>query len=83
MSQGSVDFSSLSLPETFFCQTRQKECRVVTPHKRLITPFGEKKVPALGVASKKTPLSVTHRSFGTTKLHSSRLDWCVFEQQQG
>ncbi|MCG8425769.1 MAG: hypothetical protein MI754_00250, partial [Chromatiales bacterium] len=30
------------------------------------------------VEPEKAPLSVTRRLFGTTKLHSSCLDWCFF-----
>jgi hypothetical protein len=34
--------------------------------------------PALRVAPEKAPLGVARRSFGMTKLHSSRLDWRLF-----
>ncbi|MEW8543455.1 MAG: hypothetical protein AB2693_07945 [Candidatus Thiodiazotropha sp.] len=44
----------------------------------MITPLGEKIAPALRGAPEKAPLGITRRSFGTTKLLSSRLDWRFF-----
>ena len=38
----------------------------------------KKVVPALRVVAPKAPLCVARRSFGITKLHSSRLDWRFF-----
>ncbi|MCW4345117.1 MAG: hypothetical protein N0E48_17435 [Candidatus Thiodiazotropha endolucinida] len=44
----------------------------------MITPLGEKIAPALRGAPEKAPLGIARRSFGTTKLLSSRLDWRFF-----
>ncbi len=37
-------------------------------------------VPALRVVAKNVPLVVARRSFGMTKLRSSRLDWHIFSR---
>ncbi|MEW8545360.1 MAG: hypothetical protein AB2693_17700 [Candidatus Thiodiazotropha sp.] len=44
----------------------------------MITLLGGKIAPALRVTPEKAPLGVARRSFGTTKLLSSRLDWRFF-----
>ncbi|MEW8545764.1 MAG: hypothetical protein AB2693_19760 [Candidatus Thiodiazotropha sp.] len=44
----------------------------------MITPLGAITAPALRVVPEKAPLGVARRSFGITKLLSSRLDWCFF-----
>jgi len=48
----------------------------------LITLLGEKIDSALRVAPKKAPLFVDRRLFGTTKLHSSRLNWRFFRHNR-
>ncbi|MEL0584107.1 MAG: hypothetical protein AAES65_04405 [Candidatus Thiodiazotropha sp. (ex. Lucinoma kazani)] len=60
------------------CPARQNERGVARLHERMITPLGAKTAPALRVAPEKAPLGVAPRSFGTTKLLSSRLDWRFF-----
>lgn len=47
-------------------------------NERLTTQLDGKMSPALVVAAKKAPLVVAIRLFGTTKLHSARLDWRFF-----
>jgi len=74
----SVDVSFLSLPSRFFRLTRQKECSLVVPNKRLITLLDGKSGSALWVAPEKTPLSMIRCLFGITKLRASRLDWRFF-----
>ena len=54
----------------------------MTLHKRLTTPRGGKMGPALRVAPEKAPLGVARRLFGTTKSHSSRLDWRFFRRNR-
>jgi hypothetical protein len=39
-------------------------------------------VPALRVVDKNVPLVVARRSFGMTKLRSSRLDWHIFSRNR-
>jgi hypothetical protein len=39
-------------------------------------------VPALRVVAKNVPLVVARRSFGMTKLRSSRLDWHIFSRNR-
>jgi hypothetical protein len=39
-------------------------------------------VPALRVVDKNVPLVVARRSFGMTKLRSSRLDWHIFSHNR-
>ena len=56
---------------------------MVTPHEQLITPWGEKIVPALRVVPEKAPLIVARRLFGMTKLRFSRLDWHFFRCNSG
>ncbi|MEW8544311.1 MAG: hypothetical protein AB2693_12325 [Candidatus Thiodiazotropha sp.] len=48
----------------------------------MITPLGVKTAPALRVAPEKAPLGVARRSFGITKLLSSRLDWLFFRHNR-
>jgi hypothetical protein len=78
MYSGLLTLIQLSLLETIFPPARQKECRVVILHKRLITPLEGKMIPALRVVAKKLPLGVARRSFGMTKPRFSRLDWWLF-----
>jgi hypothetical protein len=70
------------MPALFLRPARQKARSVVILHKRLITPPDAKTAPALRVAPEKAPLIVARRSFGITKLLSSRLDWRFFKAQQ-
>ena len=44
----------------------------------MTTQPGGKMAPSLGVVAEKVPLVVARRSFGFTKLLSSRLDWRIF-----
>ncbi|MCW4344620.1 MAG: hypothetical protein N0E48_14880 [Candidatus Thiodiazotropha endolucinida] len=48
----------------------------------MLTPLDGKIAPALRVAPEKAPLGVARRSFGITKLLSSRLDWCFFRRNR-
>ncbi|MEW8543103.1 MAG: hypothetical protein AB2693_06170 [Candidatus Thiodiazotropha sp.] len=57
----------------------------------MLTPLDGKIAPALWVAPRrkcpwgapeKAPLGVARRSFGITKLLSSRLDWCFFRRKR-
>ncbi|MCU7854077.1 MAG: hypothetical protein KZQ80_17920, partial [Candidatus Thiodiazotropha sp. (ex Monitilora ramsayi)] len=64
------------------CPARQNERGVARLHERMITPLGAKTAPALWVEPEKAPLGVTRRSFGTTKPHSSRLDWRFFRRNR-
>ncbi|MCW4344569.1 MAG: hypothetical protein N0E48_14625 [Candidatus Thiodiazotropha endolucinida] len=64
------------------CPARQNERSVVILHERMITPLGAKTAPALRVVPEKAPLGVARRSFGITKLLSSRLDWRFFRHNR-
>ena len=80
---GSIDFSERPLLEALFLSNKAEMMRCSDLHKSFPTPWGKKIVPALWVVTENAPLYVTRHLFRTTKLHSSRLDWCIFSHNRG
>ena len=76
--RGRSQSTRLRCRRLFFCPARQNERCVAGLHERIITPLGEKTGPALRVEPEKAPYCVVRRSFGITKLLSSRLAWRFF-----
>ncbi len=68
------------LPGLCFRPVRQNERGVAILHKRVITPLGENRGPALRVASEKVTCCVVRRSFAISKRLSSRLAWDFFRR---
>jgi hypothetical protein len=68
-----------SLLEAILLPARQKERRVVIPHKRLIVPLKKKWRWRL----KNPPLVVTRRSLGMTTLRALCLGWQIFSHNRG
>ena len=80
---GSIDFSEPPLLEALFLSNKAEMMRCSDLHKSFPTPWGKKIVPALWVVTENAPLYVTRHLFRTIKLHSSRLDWCIFSHNRG
>jgi len=82
-SQGLLTLIAPPRRRPFFCGARRIERHVLNVHKRNATPPRGKMAPSLRVAPQNGPCGVARRSFGTTKLLSSRLAWPVLERQRG
>ncbi len=74
INQGLFTLLEWPLLEGIFAFSKAKRVPYITIYKRLITKLGAKMCLALRVAAKKSPLVAARRSFGITKLRSSRLN---------